>query len=906
MNISNFAKRLSDMTDSEAEDHCVFFVRVYFRLVYGFIFCMLGMSVFAQRDSVMPFDSAYKRMYRIERSVGGKPDIDGRIDEAFWNSQGVWTENFVQVTPYERRPSPSPTRAKLLYDDKYIYVAIQCKDNEPEKIIRFIGNRDDNGVGDLVSIAFDTYHDYRAAPEFNINAGGNKTDLIVTDKLEVNRSWNAVWEGKTHVNAHDSAWTAELRIPFSQLRYNQLSDDGLWGLHIRRIIRRNNEVQNWSMIPLKNNGHVFSFGVMEGMDNLPKSKGIEILPYLMGKYRLDPKIEGSPYQKGTLWEQNAGVDAKFGLSDFTLDLTVNPDFGQIELDPSVMNLTAYETFYDEKRPFFLEGKHILDFTDGGDMMFYTRRIGAHPSYTPVVDNINSFSETRGNVPILGALKLTGTNRHGVTIGAIQSLTARSSQKVTRVGAESKEETEPLTSYTVARVQKNWNGNTLLGGMITSVNRFLQQPHLEDHLARNAFTAGVDFTQYFSNRLYYVDMKGMFSSLGGSREAIERLQNNPVHYFGRASAAGYLDVDNRRTSLNGTGGYLQVGQKGNARWAFSEKFGWASPGFDLNNIGYLKQADVMQNTSEIQFRHPNMWKKFRSNTVMLTQNNRWDYGGTPFLNTIALTWKTMFLNRLELTVAETYAWNFLDTRKLRGGPDLRYNPYYTTAFIFNTDKARRVVLTLNYQNVYDTDKIVKEQTVKPGLMLRMGNHLHLVSEFTYSQNTDHTQYVAIRQTAGAPDYIIGKMVQKTFGLTVNVQMNLTPDFSLQFYGAPFTSTATYSDFKKAADTRSHVAEERYDVFKPDEISYQDGRYTVTDNRQQAYTFANPNFSFNEFRSNLVARWEYLPGSMLYFVWEHSMSNRSNHYLPVWSDNLDSMFSLPSANTFMVKINYWLSL
>ena len=509
---------------------------------YLTLLVFLGISLLceAQQDSIVPFEKAYKRTYNIRKVSGVKPTIDGKLDEDFWTKQGEWSDRFVQIIPYERAITQSPTRVKLFYDDKYIYIGVYCKDAVPDKMNRFIGNRDDNSLGDLISVAFDTYHDYRAAPEFNINLGGNKTDLIVTDKLDVNKSWNAVWEGRTHIDRADSSWTAELRIPFSQLRYNQQSEDGVWGLHVRRIIRRNNEVQNWSMIPLKNNGHVFSFGNMSGMDSVPKPRGIEFLPYVMGKYRQEPRIDGSPYQKGHSWGGNVGLDAKFALSDYTLDMTINPDYGQVELDPSVMNLTAYETFYDEKRPFFLEGKHILDFANGSDMMFYTRRIGASPSYTPRgIDNVGSYAETKENVPIIGALKLTGTNKRGLTIGVIESVTARSSSKVTRNGVEDVEVVEPLTNYTVARVQKNWKGNTLLGGMVTSVNRALDQPYLEDFMVRNAFTAGIDFTQYFKNRLYYIDVKGMLSSLHGSAGAITALQNSVAHYYQRASSADYL-------------------------------------------------------------------------------------------------------------------------------------------------------------------------------------------------------------------------------------------------------------------------------------------------------------------------------------------------------------------------------
>lgn len=868
----------------------------------------------AQQDSIVPFEDAYKRTYTITKVAGERPVMDGRLDEDFWTKQGEWSDRFVQIIPYERQFTNSPTYVKLFYDNKYIYVGVYCKDIRPEKMNRFIGNRDDNSMGDLISVAFDTYHDYRAAPEFNINLGGNKTDLVVTDKLNVNLSWNAVWEGKTHIDLADSSWTAELRIPFSQLRYNQLSDDGIWGLHVRRIIRRNNEVQNWSMIPLKNNGHVFSFGEMHGMTDLPKPRGIEFLPYVMGKYRNEPKIPGSPYQKGHRWGGNVGLDAKFALSDFTLDLTINPDYGQVELDPSVMNLTAYETFYDEKRPFFLEGKHILDFANGSDMMFYTRRIGAAPSYSPEgIDNINSFADSKENVPIIGALKLTGTNRQGVTVGVVQSVTARSSAKVTRNGAEDVEVVEPLTNYTVARVQKNWKGNSLLGGMVTSVNRALDQPYLEDFMVRNAFTAGIDFTQYFKNRLYYIDMKGMFSSLSGSKEAIALRQMSPVHYYQRASASDYLGVDPDRRALNGTGGYVKAGRKGNAKWAFSETFSWSSPGFDLNDMGYMKEADNRTNESEVAYRQTDIWKMFRYNAFTLTQKNQWDYGGNPFSNDLALRWQSMTMNRYEMDMKETFVWNRLDSRMLRGGPDMRLDPYFQTSVKVNTDKARRVMFMLKYEGNHNLDGYNRFNTLMPSLTFRLGNHVYLSGQVDYAWNTDNMQYVGTLKsskglfTQNDPSllYLMGHMEQKTYGLTMKLQVNVTPDISIQFYGSPFTSTAKFSDFKEAADTRSHTYDKRFHVFTPDEISYADGVYAIKNGSREA-SFANPDFSFNEFRSNLVARWEYLPGSTLYFVWEHRMSNQDNRMVSGWGNNLDRMFGLPATNTFMLKMNYWFNL
>lgn len=879
---------------------------------YLWAFLIVHVICQAQEDrrEVVSFEDAYKRVYHITKLEEEKrPRIDGKLDEDIWKNKGEWSAEFSQVIPFERVYTASPTRVKLFYDDENIYVGVYCKDEHPDKMNAFIGNRDDNSNGDLISIAFDTYHDYRAAPEFNLNLGGNKTDLTVTDKLSVNRSWNAVWEGRTHIDMADSCWTAELRIPFSQLRYNKENENGIWGLHVRRIIRRNNEVQNWSLIPIKNNGHVFSFGEMHGMDDLPKPRGIEILPYVMGKYLNEPKIPGSPFQKGHKWDGNAGLDAKFALNDFTLDLTINPDYGQVEQDPSVMNLSAYETFYEEKRPFFLEGRHILEFENESDKMFYTRRIGSMPSYTPRgIDNVETFASTPKNVPIIGALKLTGTNRKGLTIGVLTSVTARTSSKVMRNGEKTKEVTEPLANYTVARIQKNWDGNTLLGGMITSVNRDLDEQHLKDIMVRNAVTTGIDFMQYFANRLYYIDAKGMFSTLHGSSSAILNRKTNAVHYFHRESAGKYLNLDPDKKSLQGTGGYVKAGRKGNAQWNFSETFSWSSPGFDLNDIGYMKQADYKSNESEIAFRKTDPWGPFRFAGINLTQKNVWDYGGTAVDNNVAIQWRALTTkHRFGMDMKETFHWNTIDSRILRGGPDMRYEPNFATDISFSTDQAKWLMGKIEYGGKHYLDGETRYNEVRPSLTFRLGNHIHLMGQVSYAKNKDNLQYVGTQDNPdmNTPLYLLGRMKQETYGLTIRLQVNITPDISIQYYGSPFTSVAKYDRFKLAADTKSHTYNKRFAEFAANEISYVDGSYKV-EKEGYDFSFRNPDFSFNEFRSNLVARWEYLPGSTLYLVWEHNRANTDDKYRSGWGDNLTRMFDLQATNTFMMKINYWFNL
>ena len=405
---------------------------------------------------------------------------------------------------------------------------------------------------------------------------------------------------------------------------------------------------------------------------------------------------------------------------------------------------------------------------------------------------------------------------------------------------------------------------------------------------------------------------MFSSLNGSKEAIVVRQTSPVHYYQRASASGYLGVDPDRRSLNGTGGYVKVGRKGNAKWAFSETFSWSSPGFDLNDMGYMKEADNRTNETEVVYRQTDIWKLFRYNAFTFTQKNQWNYGGTPFSNDVALRWQSMTMSRYEMDMKETFVWNRLDSRLLRGGWDMRLNPYFQTSVKVNTDKAKRMMFMLKYEGNHNLDGYNRFNTLSPSLTFRLGNHVYLSGQVDYAWNTDNMQYVGTLTASVSPArtdpsliYLMGHMDQKTYGLTMRLQVNLTPDISIQFYGSPFTSTAKFSDFKEAADTESRTYDKRFHLFSGDEIGYSDGSYHLKSGGREV-SFRNPDFSFNEFRSNLVARWEYLPGSTIYFVWEHRMSNQDNHRVTGWGNNLDRMFGLPATNTFMLKMNYWFNL
>jgi len=855
--------------------------------------------------NLIPYDQAYKRVYRTVRLEGTPPVVDGKLEDKCWSNEGAWSQNFIQNIPLERAQPTYPTRIKILYDNRNIYFALRAWDPEPDKINRFVGNRDDNSIGDLISVAFDTYHDYRAAPEFNINAGGNKTDLIVTDNLSINLNWNAVWEGKTALN--DSSWTAEFRIPFSQLRYNKTDTSMIWGLHVRRIIRRIQETDQWSLIPRKNSGHVYSFGTVVGLEGVPKPRLVEFLPYVALKATSEPVIEGSPYSKNPRLNGNAGIDSKIGIGDFTMDITINPDFGQVEADPSVMNLTALETFYEEKRPFFLEGKHIFDFSADNNLMFYSRRIGSVPSYSLQVDNIHSFSKAPEFTNIINAVKLSGTTRNGISIGILQSTTQKETAKLTYEGVETQPVIEPLTSFLIARIQKTANkGNTQLGTMLTSTNRFIQDPQLE-FLNRNAFSAGIDLLSYTKDREYFLDFKGILSHINGEKEAMISLQKNALHYFQRPDAEDYLGVDSTLRSITGTGGYLSAGRLGNKKLIFSEKISWWSPGFDLNDAGYLLIADLIENQTSMGIRQTVPKNILRNYTFTLGQKNSWTFGGLSTYNDINAQFKTQFTNWMDLSITEAYVLSVLNTRLLRGGPAFRLSPYWKNTLQFNTNKSDRVIFSLENNSTLSTDGISRMFSIKPGLIFRLGNHIYIISDFTYAYNIDNFIYVTQQIENNVYRYIMGRIRQNTYNFTLRFNYNITPDLSIQYYGSPFISCGSFNNFKRSDDAHSKNIEARYHNFTFEEIYFNeaDNSYGVIE-QNGVYSFTNPDFSFRQFRSNLVLRWEYHPGSTLYFVWENNRNSRDSHYIPGYFDNLSELFGVQSTNVFMAKISFWFGL
>jgi hypothetical protein len=852
----------------------------------------------AAQSPANPFGRKYPpRIYRTVRVEGRPPTIDGRLDDEAWK-QGEWSGGYRQQIPTEGAPPSAQTELKILYDDKHVYMAIRAYD-DPKKVHRYPGRRD-SLTGDIVGVCFDSYNDKRTGFEFDLTAGGSKIDLLLFGETEWDTSWDVVWDGKV---AHDEkGWTAEFRVPLSQLRYGP-QDEQVWGLHAWRWIDRNQEEDQWQLIPRQNTGRMYQLGELHGIRGLPRPRHIELLPHVLGKASSGPSVPDG----GTDGAGSVGLDAKMGLtSNFTLDATVNPDFGQVEADPSVVNLTAYETFYEEKRPFFLEGRKILSFEiEEEDQLFYSRRIGAPPSGLPFLTPGETASLPESTT-ILGAFKVTGKTDGGLSVAALQAFTQKETVAVASPLGDRDAVVEPFGSYTVARLHKDWDkGNTSLGGMLTSTHRWISDSALA-FLPSQATTGGVDFTRYFANRSWVLEGNGVVSHVTGDPAAILALQTNAVHYYQRPDAS-HLGVDPGRTSLTGHGGFLRFGRSENSRLRLLDHFHWYSPGLDLNDIGYLRQADVIANQVFLGWSETAPKGLFRSYSFQLAREDQWDFGGLATHSTTELEASSQFKNKWQAEAQLNYQ-DVVDTRMLRGGPALRWHDYLEGSLSGQTDPSRRASATLSggYARARDDDS--SHSLLGASLNLRLSNRLSMSGSASYERTLDNLQYVATADAEKDPRWVLGRIDQDTWSFTFRVNLSITPELTLQYYGSPFIGTGRYTAFKRATDTLAKANGDRFHLYGPDEIAFQPeaNAYRVTEaGGGPSYAFANPDFSFRQFRSNLVARWEWKPGSSLYVVWSQGRTDS----LPAWESsfgsNWDALWRTRPDNVLLVKVSYWFS-
>ncbi len=848
-----------------------------------------------------------QRSYTAVEISSKKPHIDGKI-EAIWN-KAPWSDNFTQYEPYNGKKPSQETAFKILYDNNNIYIAIRCYDTEPEKIEKRLSRRD-NFEGDWVAVAIDSYNDNLTAFAFSSNALGVKGDVKFSNDDQMDVTWDAKWYLKTSIDS--LGWVAEMRIPLTQLRFAK-STKHQWGLQLIRNLFRKQETSVWNPVAKDESGWVSHFGILKGVNNITPKKEVELIPYIMGNLKTSKKEEDNPFATGQRWNYSAGLDGKIAVTnDLTLNFTVNPDFGQVEADPSEVNLTAFETYFQEKRPFFIEGNNIFNFPLSAgtnpynrENLFYSRRIGRSPHYYPTLLD-NEYIKINNSTPILGAFKLSGKTKNGWSIGVLETITNKENALIDSLGNRRHETVEPLTNFFNTRIQKDMNGgNTIIGAMITATNRFINDSTL-NFLPDAAYTGGIDFTRYWKNRAYRLSTKVIASSLNGSTKAITDLQKSPQRYYQKPD--NYLHVDTTLKTLQGQGGSMEIAKIGLGHWRFGFRSSWLSPGLELNDQGYLRIANIIKQNIWGGYEIWEPFSIFRKININISQWSGWDFA---FRNTF-LGMNFMFDTQLKNYWSFSYNINWQDAElnrhELRGGPSLLEPGGWNYGINFRSNETKKFSggLHIGFGFGYQNEK--KSTNFGLGLNYQPLSYLKLSLKPVYSFSQSRLIYVDTYNKNNNTIYVTSSIEQTIARLNIRINLSITPDLSIQYWGQPFYFTGKYYDFKKVTNPKQKNFDKQFHLYSDNELIYnkQSNSYDIINNGKTDFSFANPDFSFAEFRSNLVIRWEYQPGAALYVVWSQEGDNNSDMSYFNLNNGIKLLNNRSVSNVFLIKFSYRFSL
>ncbi len=881
------------------------------KLLLSTIVVLLSYSNLFSQEKI---ENIEKKKY-FTKHTSSSIKLDGKLDDVAWNDV-EWNGEFIQNRPNEGKAPSQNTQFKILYDDKFLYLGYKCWDTATDSIIKRMSRRDEF-PGDWIEVNIDSYHDLRTAFSFTLSASGVRGDEFISNNgNNWEGSWNPIWHAKTSVD--NEAWYGEVAIPFSQLRFGNEADK-VWGIQVQRRFFRKEERDIWQYIPQKSGVWVSGFGELHGLKNIQPKKQIEIAPYTVAKVEKYKTENGNPFATGTDEKITVGVDGKVAVtSDLIIDYTVNPDFGQVEADPSQVRIDGYQNFFQERRPFFIESRNIFDYQLTGsevgwefdaDLLFYSRRIGSSPhGYVNLGEG--GYASVPTATPILGAAKLSGKTSKGWSIGFLESVTKNVYAKIDVNGKQSKQLIEPLTNFLVGRLQKDFNGGqTVIGGIVTAVNR---TNDLNGNLHTSAYSGGIDFQHYWKERTWYLKGNVVGSIVNGSKNKITDTQNAFEHLFQRTNAKE-VRVDTTLSSLSGSGATFKIGKiGGNAGkhgevYKFETGVTYRTPGFEINDIGFMLAANEIHHFTwaGVQFQQP--FGIFRSARINLNNISKWDFGGQ-FLNSWFNTnLHGNFKNNWSCGTGFNWTPYAISNTALRGGSSLRYNANYNNWFYIESDGRKKVGLNLQGYNGFGTDKTSYDNNFSLGIRIQPMNALSININVTHSVNKRmQDQFAANTFYDGSPRFIVSQLDQKTLSTTLRLTYNITPDLTLQYYGQPFITRPLYTNFAYVTDALNKDFDNRFHRYTADEITLKDGQYLIDENKDgnTDYSFNSPDFNFVQFRSNLVLRWEYKAGSEFYLVW--SQNNSPNAFADLSSKITNSLvnnaFSGDGRNIFLMKMTY----
>lgn len=838
------------------------------------------------------------------------PAIDGVLDEAVWQ-RAAPIGSFVQRFPDEGRPASQRTEVRLLYTSDALYVGARMYDTAPDSVVARLVRRDVDADADLFGIFIDGYHDRLTGFYFGVNAAGTLYDGTLYNDSWDDDAWDGIWLAR--VSRDDAGWVAEMKIPFSQLRFHP-ADEMTWGVNFTRYIQRRQEDDFLVFVPRRENAFVSRFRDLGGLRGLRSGMGVEVMPYVTAGADFTEQPAGNPFRDGSDVNAGAGLDLKVGLtSSLVLNATVNPDFGQVEVDPAVVNLSDRETFFPEKRPFFIEGQNVFNFATGGannmngfnwgnPELFYTRRIGRTPQGSePEAD----FVERPEAVPILGAAKLTG-RLAGANAGFVGAATGRSYTRFETDGVQDRVPVEPLTYYGVLRMQKELNaGQHGLGFLSTLTQRQFGGPRLRDEINEGAYVTGVDgWTRFGPDQAWALTFWGAASHIRGTEARIESLQRSALHYLQRPDLKA-ADVDPTRTALTGFAGRLYLNKQHGA-WMFNAALGAIDPYFDANDLGFQWNSNYINSHVFTGYRWTDPDRYTRYKAVMGAYARSFDFDGETIASFFWGRGDVQLKNYWSAELGGVLFHGVMDPRRTRGGP-LTYSPPGFNLFgDFSTDSRKPLRFgamgSLDHSAASRMWDAAVEATWQPAPNVNVSVGPNLSRGLSEAQYVTQVEDPTATATYGHR-YVFANLDQWTLASNVRLNWTFTPALSLQLFMQPLLAAGDYTRFKELAAPRSF----RFDVYGEGASTLDPETLEVDPDGAGAaapFELSDPSFRFASLRGNAVLRWEFRPGSTLYFVWTQLQEDVEEEGAFQARHSLNRLVERRPDHYFRVKLSYWL--
>ncbi len=788
------------------------------------------------------------RAYRINPHA---PTIDGNLDDAIWKSSKIEiVHEFTQHDPNEGEPPTELTKVAVAYDDAALYVAFWCYDDEPDEIQKQLVRRDRYSEADKVTLRLDPFHDHQTGVAFEVNAAGVQRDCRYFNENNSDMSWDAVWESEARI--HPWGWAVEMRIPYHCLRFSE-KDEHTWGVDFQRIVNRRAETDRWACVPQSEGGFVSNFGHLTGLTGIVPAGHTELLPYAVSRAETEPKTLGNP--DGKDFVGNAGFDLKYALSsDLVLDATINPDFGQVELDQPVLNLSTYETQFEERRPFFLEGNDLFS---TNFQLFYSRRVGRSPSFGISDPEALYYTDRPDATTILGAGKLTGKLSSSTHIALLSAVTQKEKAEyaaetnavmdslwdgeswattITSADTISREGVvEPTANYTVLRLKQDVLHNSSIGGILTVASQETVHP---------AVTGGVDWRLSTNDNGWRTDGQVVFSRI------------DPDH-------TGY-GVDLTFEKSNGE--HIRGAVGGTIK----------DPYLDINRLGYTSRVDSRSTWAWLQYRTSDDWWIIRNSWNNFNFNSNWNFDGVNYSLGGNFNTQIEFTNNWSLGGGVTMQAEKYSDRETRGNGlwEWPVHPTFSWWFSLNTDNRKKVSFCWNPGA--GSDRGGSWWANYLGADFRPRSNMEFSLGVNYSSYSNATRWV----NNVADSSVFADLDRDAISLFASAGIVLNRNLSVQLSAQGLITGLDYEDYR-----------------------YYQGGLNYSD-PMDGYNY---DYNYSAINSTLLIRWEYTAGSTLYLVWTRARPEVDGTVNDVdFSRDFKRLFSGDSENLFLIKASYWMNI